>query len=230
MYELIFTMARLSMKQKPYHHGDLRSALIDAAARLVRREGAAQVSLRGIAREAGVSHAAPYHHFDDRESLLAEVALVGFEGLGATLREGARSNAAPDPLTRLQGAGVAYVEFAVENPEIYRLMFGGLLSDRKRYPALQAAANAAFGVLLELLGGGGESDESTSVNPVALATWSTVHGLGSLMLEGLLVEEAETMGTSEIARQVTMVLGRGLRSYADSGVAPRDREEPKGGG
>lgn len=218
------------MKRKPYHHGDLRSALIDAAARLVRREGAAQASLREIAREAGVSHAAPYHHFDDRESLLAEVAVVGFEGLGAALRKGARSNAASDPLTRLQGAGVAYVEFAVENPEIYRLMFGGLLSDRKRYPTLQAAANAAFGVLLELLGRGGEPHESTAVNPVALASWSTVHGLASLMLEGLLVEETEAMGTDELARQVTMILGRGLRSFADPGRAPGDRGEPRRGG
>lgn len=218
------------MKRDSYHHRDLRRALVDAATRLVRREGASQVSLREIAREAGVSHAAPYHHFDDREALLAEVAVIGFEGLGAALGKGSQANSGSDALTQLQGAGVAYVEFAVENPRIYRLMFGGLLSDRKRYPALKAAADAAFRVLLELLGGGAGVGKSTAFNPVALTTWSTVHGLGSLLIENLLVEETDAMSTDEIARQVTLVLGRGLRAFAGPATPSGHREEPGEGG
>lgn len=219
------------MKRDSYHHGDLRTTLVDAAVRLVRREGAARVSLREIAREAGVSHAAPYHHFDDREALLAEVAVLGFQDLGSALRKGAQAYADSAPLIRLQGAGVAYIEFAVGNPEIYRLMFGGLLSDRKGYPALEAAANAAFDVLVELLGRGGQAARSsTDVNPVALATWATVHGLGSLMIEGLLSQEIEAIPVDEMARQVTTVLGRGLRSFAGPDGAPHDREERRGGG
>jgi AcrR family transcriptional regulator len=202
------------VKRNAYHHGDLRKALIDAATRLVRREGFARVSLREIAREAGVSHAAPYHHFEDREALLAEVAVGGFEMLGAALRAGAAGDVAAGPLVRLQGAGVAYVVFAGENPEIYRLMFGGLLSDRDLYPALRTATEAAFGVLLELLGAGGETAAAGAVNPVALATWSTVHGLASLLIEGLLAGETSSIPVEEIARQVTTVLGRGLRSYS----------------
>ena len=149
-----------------YHHGDLRRALVDAATRLVRRDGPAQVSLRQIAREAGVSHAAPYHHFSDREALLAEVARGGFEALGEALRRGAADSAGAGPLARLQGAGVGYVDFAVENPEVYRLMFGGLLSDRGRYPALKTAADEAFDVLVELLGpGGGPTGSGYPVSP-----------------------------------------------------------------
>jgi AcrR family transcriptional regulator len=201
-----------------YHHGDLRRALVDAATRLVRLNGATQVSLRHIAREAGVSHAAPYHHFPDREALLAEVALGGFEALGEALRGGAEGSADAGadagPLARLQGAGVAYVVFAVDNPEVYRLMFGGLLSDRSRYPALETAADAAFGVLLELLGPGGAPPGPGAANPAALATWSTVHGLASLMIEGLLAEETAATSSEELARQATLVLGRGLRAYA----------------
>lgn len=201
------------MTRRAYHHGDLRTALIDAATRLVAKEGALQVSLREIAREAGVSHAAPYHHFPDREALLAEVAVGGFEALGRVLRRGAQDAGEPDMLTRLQGAGVAYVEFAVENPQVYRLMFGGLLADRSRYPGLEAAADEAFGVLLDLLGRGGAADDLDAVNPVALATWSTVHGLASLVIEGLLSQETASISADELCRQVTVVLGRGLRSY-----------------
>lgn len=197
-----------------YHHGDLRRALLDAAARLVATEGAARVSLREIAREAGVSHAAPYHHFTDRESLLAEVAARGFDAMGEALAQGAGvGDASSSPLARLQGAGVAYMRFAAENPELYRLMFGGLLSDRSRYGGLQSAADGAFAVLLRLLGEEG-AGEGGAAAPVALATWSTVHGLASLLIEGLLAEETRATSIDEIARQVTTVLGRGLKSYA----------------
>lgn len=208
------------MAKTSYHHGDLRTALLDAAVGLVEREGAGQVSVRAIAREAGVSHAAPYHHFQDREALLAGVAIRGFEALGEALRRGAEGaedagDAGSGPLARLQGAGVGYVRFAVERPEMYRLMFGGLLSDRSRHPDLKAAADAAFGVLLELLapGGGGDAGAPAAVNPVALAAWANVHGLASLLIEGLLSEERETLSVEEIARQTTLVLGRGLKAF-----------------
>lgn len=201
------------MAKNQYHHGDLRRALLEAAARLIARQGATRVSLREIAREAGVSHAAPYHHFEDRETILAEVAASGFEALREALARGAGGGEEASTLERLQGAGVAYVGFARENPEMYRLMFGGLLSDRSRYPALKNAADAAFGVLLDLLGAGHGAGERAGVNPVALATWSTVHGLASLLIEGLLADETASLTADEITHQVTFVLGRGLKSF-----------------
>lgn len=201
------------MAKNQYHHGDLRRALLEAAARLIARQGATRVSLREIAREAGVSHAAPYHHFEDRETILAEVAASGFEALREALARGAGGGEEASTLERLQGAGVAYVGFARENPEMYRLMFGGLLSDRSRYPALKNAADAAFGVLLDLLGAGHGAGERAGVHPVALATWSTVHGLASLLIEGLLADETASLTADEITHQVTFVLGRGLKSF-----------------
>lgn len=200
------------LKENAYHHGDLRRALLDAAARLVAREGAARVSLRAIAREAGVSHAAPYHHFADREALLAGVAASGFDRLRAAMEEGAASVAAADPLRRLQGAGVAYVRFAVGNPEVYRLMFGGLLADRTRYPELREATESAFAVLLRLLDStdAGAGSDADAFSAVATATWSTVHGLAFLMIEGLLEREVAAAGAEGLARRVTTVLGRGL--------------------
>lgn len=204
------------MTSKTYHHGDLRRALLDAATRLVRAQGAANVSLRAIAREAGVSAAAPYHHFDDREALLAEVAAAGFVSMEeAMARAAATDTEAAAPLGRLQAAGVAYVRFAVENAETYRLMFSGLLSDRTRFPSLQRAADSAFASLQRLVGPMERADGEGGLPAVALAAWSTVHGLAFLAMEGLLEKEAGSVGLDEIAREVTLVLGRGLRSYAE---------------
>ena len=217
-YPPIFTLSRYEMTKDQYHHGDLRRALLNAAERLVIREGPAQVSIRAIAREAGVSHAAPYHHFADREALLAAVAGSGFDRLRSVMQVAAGAGGPDDPLSRLQAAGIAYVRFAVANPEIYRLMFSGLLADRSRYPDLEASTEAAFGVLLAFLGdqgrakGRGARPDANRIPAVATATWSLVHGLAFLLIEGLLADEVASHGSDEIARQVTRVLGVGLRS------------------
>jgi len=201
-----------------YHHGDLRRALVDAATRLVEAGGAFQASLRAIAREAGVSAAAPYHHFADRDALLAAVATEGFDGLRDSMKKGAASASDEDPLDRLQAAGIAYVTYAVENPEIFRLMFSGLLAERNRYAELETAASSAFVVLSELLQTDGRVPTGTAsqggATPswIALASWSTVHGLAFLLIDGMLDDDRESFGTDEIARQVTRVLGRGLMS------------------
>lgn len=196
-----------------YHHGDLRRALLDATARLVQKEGAAKVSLRAVAREAGVSAAAPYHHFEDREAMLSEVAAEGFVRMEEGMEAAAAGSGAAEPLARLQSAGIAYVRFAVENPEVFRLMFGGLLSDRSRFPALQAAAASALAALRRLMGPRERMVEPNGLPPAVLAAWSTVHGLAFLAIEGRLDEESRAVGLDEVTRQVTLVLGRGLKSF-----------------
>ena len=108
-------------EQRPYHHGDLRRALIEAGRGLLEREGIAALSLRAVAREAGVSAAAPYHHFKDRAALLAAIAHEGNVAMHAEMRE-AFDACAPGK-TRVVAVGVAYVSFAVANPALYRLMF-----------------------------------------------------------------------------------------------------------
>lgn len=187
------------------------------------RQGASEVSLRAIAREAGVTAAAPYHHFDDRESLLAEVAAAGFLALEATMRGAATEAERRDasPLDRLQATGIAYVEFAAANPEIYRLMFSGLLSDRGRFPGLREAADSAFAVLQRLVGGPSpRADGVKGESDLELAAWSTVHGLAFLAIEDLLDPQLKAEGVAEAARRVTTVLGRGLKAYTSAGPEP----------
>src|SRR5208282_1111267 len=106
---------------RPYHHGDLSRALVEAARRILEAEGAAALSLRAVAREAGVSPAAPYHHFKDKTELLEAVAHEGWEALSQSIVEARRS--APTAGEALASIGVAYVNFAQANPALYRLMY-----------------------------------------------------------------------------------------------------------
>lgn len=201
-------------KNRSYHHGDLRTALLEAAQRLVARAGTHQVSLRAIAREAGVSHAAPYHHFGDRDELLAALAASGFDALREAMEQSAQEGRAGNPLNRLQRAGVAYVRFAAAHPELYRLMFSGPMSDRARFPDLQRAADEAFNVLQSLLRGPGRgSGRKQAPAYVATTAWSTVHGLAMLLIDGRIVVDSKDGGVESVAKEVTRILGRGLRSY-----------------
>lgn len=202
------------MPRSSYHHGDLRTALVDAARRLVSRHGAHEVSLRAIARAAGVSAAAPYHHFDDREAILAAVATEGFVSLRESMEaRAAEAGVDADPFRRLQAAGVAYVGFAAAQPELYRLMFSGLVSDRARYPELWSAADNAFAALQNLLAAARPTSRTGSNgDAVALTAWSTVHGLAMLYIDGLLDEEARSTSLEELTSRVTRALGRGLRA------------------
>ena len=107
---------------RPYHHGDLSRALVEAARRILEAEGPAALSLRAVAREAGVSPAAPYHHFKDKTELLEAVAQQGWHALGQAIAE-ARSRRAHASATALSHIGLAYVNFARDNPALYRLMY-----------------------------------------------------------------------------------------------------------
>jgi len=162
-----------------YHHGNLGPALIAAARELLDADGPGAVSLREAARRVGVSATATYRHFQDKDHLLAAVAAEGFgeftDKLGAVEQE-----------TRgFSSMGVAYVEFAVAHPGLFRLMFGPLLRQRDLYPELGAAADSAFAVLLagarRYVGARGDDVES-----VAYAAWSFSHGLARLVLDDVI--------------------------------------------
>ena len=160
----------------PYHHGDLRRALVDATAKIVAREGAAAVTLREVARLAGVSHNAPYRHFESLAALLAAVATEGFEAFRAALLTAAEI---AKPGQRKKALGQAYLRFALDNPRLYLLMFGPDL-DKSAYPELKAAANAAFAVLR------GETAKSAgrgSGYAEAIGAWAFVHGLAHLIID-----------------------------------------------
>ncbi len=196
-----------------YHHGDLRRALLEAACETIRTQGAARLTLRGVAHAANVSHAAPYHHFKDKEALLAAVAEEGFRALRKSVD--ARSAAAESPALVLQEAAVAYVLFAVEDPELFRVMFGPYLSDKTAYPALQAASQAAYRVIGEGLKPYGSSGKGSSAQAehLAVASWAVIHGLAMLLIDKQF-GVANTIEAEHLARQITDVFWVGLSSYS----------------
>lgn len=173
--------------KKSYHHGDLKRALITAARGLVEKKGAAALTLRAAARAAGVTHAAPYRHFEDKAGLLAAVAAEGFVELGAAMAA-ARERAGDDPDAGVRAMGVSYVRFAVDHTAHFRVMFGAVLGERAKHPELDAAAAKSFGMLIEGIGACQAIGSVRKDNPrdVALSAWSLLHGLASLIVEGQL--------------------------------------------
>ena len=149
-----------------YHHGDLPAALLKAAGRTLEKGGIGALSLREAARRAGVSHNAPYRHFPDREALLAALAAEGFAMLGDQLRG--------KPGREM---GEAYVRFALQQPQRFRLMFGGVLPLAK-YPELGGAAKGAYEALVSAF------KDLPRPELAAAAAWSLVHGLSHLLLDG----------------------------------------------
>jgi AcrR family transcriptional regulator len=191
--------------------GRLGDDLLSAAAALIAERGPQAFSLREVARRARVSEAAPYWHFSSKEALLAAVAEQGFVGL-ATAMEGVRSRVA-DPRRRLQQLGVAYVRFALAHPSHLRIMFGPEIRDKTAHPALKAASERAFGLLI---GGIVEAQRAGRVrrgNPedLAVAAWALVHGLSALLIDGQLMQRAPTAEDAEaLASRVTALLQSGL--------------------
>jgi AcrR family transcriptional regulator len=169
---------------RPYHHGDLRAALLAAAEAELAETGIERFSLRSVAKRAGVSHAAPAHHFGDTRGLLTALAAEGFTRFLAT--QHAREARAPRvPADLVVAAGLGYVEFAIAHSALFRLMFA---SERPDFadPALQAAARAAYAHLLEGIGelrGRDPVGDPAGMTDVA-AAWATVHGLADLLQAG----------------------------------------------
>ncbi len=198
--------------RRPYHHGDLRRALVAAALDLVRLRGAEGFTLREAARHVGVSQTAPYRHFASRDELLAGVAEEGFRELHRRLEEVAAS-AGPDPLPRLRALGEAAFEFYVADAARFRVMFGPA-ARKDRYPALAEAWGRVNAVLLEALVASQRAGEIRAGDPleIGLTTSAMVHGLAGLVLDGQLGDAAADVETArEVYRRARAVLFRGLR-------------------
>ncbi len=194
---------------RAYHHGDLRAALLDEAAAMIEQEGAGSVTMRELGRRLGVSRAAPYRHFADKEALLVAVAAAGFKRLGERLR--ANGDGPQASIERFRRMGEEYVRFAVENPAHYRLMYGREALTRQDRPELRAAANAIFDQLVSVFQAHQRSGAIKRQDPQqqAYVAWSAVHGLASLWIEG------QIMATDDIEaliRQTTRTLLEGMRA------------------
>ena len=155
-----------------YHHGDLQATLIRSAGNILEKEGVESLSLRAVARRAGVSHNAPYRHFPEREGLLAALAKEGFERLGAAQREAAEKGG-------LRAMGEAYVLFALEHPQRFRLMFGGQISIA-RHAGLREVATKTFAGLSGALAA--RVPEVQGARDASIAAWALVHGLALLLM------------------------------------------------
>lgn len=163
---------------RPYHHGDLRRALVDAARRLLEAEGPSALSLRAVAREAGVSPAAPYHHFKDKSELLDAVAHEGWETLNAQMAEAKARETGPHQLT---GLGIAYVCFARENPALYRVMYD-MVREKEALPLdVQGDNDSAYCMVRDtMVEHGADPAAETHLELATIAAWCGAHGLAEM--------------------------------------------------
>jgi len=207
-----------------YHHGNLRETLIRAALELIAQKGSAGFTFADAARWAGVSPAAPYRHFRDRDDLLANVALRGFEQFETALAS-AWDDGRPDPLTALDRMGKAYLAFARAEPAYYSAMFeSGIAPDTS--PELRAAGDRAFGVLrsaAEKVCAQAPPRDRPPALMLALHIWALAHGIASLFGRGDAARRTVPMAPEELLEAGVLVYlkGLGVGAGAPSGAANR---------
>ncbi|MBL0887850.1 TetR/AcrR family transcriptional regulator [Myceligenerans indicum] len=182
-------MAEPEKSRTTYHHGALRTELVDASVRLVESDGVGAVSLRRVAREAGVSPAAPYHHFANRAALLSAISAQGFHELAEDLAAVARTGDGPGEVAALVRC---YVDFARRRPGHFQVMWRPELSEPAKHPVVHESGESALMQLTSVIDG----LEVPDPHGLALALWAIGHGLASLMLDGQLAHTAEKWDTT----------------------------------
>ena len=190
--------------EAPYHHGALREALLLAAERVLERDGLAGLTLRVVAREAGVSHAAPTHHFGDLTGLVSELAAIGFRQFDAAMV--AARNSETHPLMKGLANAKAYVAYALAHPGMYGIMFRTERLDYSR-PSLHEAAESSFAGLAKAIGAMRQEqisgDTLTLDQAAAIArAWSMVHGFTMLLLDGRLADILERLPKGTTSEQL----------------------------
>jgi AcrR family transcriptional regulator len=213
-------------KKRPaaYHHGDLRQALVAAALRALTQQDAADLSLRAIGRELGVSPRAPYQHFENKEALLAAVAIEGFAAFAAVVTRHVAA-AGADPLARLRAVAEAYVLFAVEQPAAFRVMYAPYATVNESAPDLLRARRDAHQSSMAIIAEGQAAGLLRAGDPmeIALVFWSSMHGLAVLLTEGQLGRHDRPVEAANVARLVSGLLLEGLLPRS----APEPRKKPR---
>jgi AcrR family transcriptional regulator len=192
---------------------DVRAGILNASLALMNEGGLGSLSMREVARRAGVSHQAPYHYFADREAILAELAGEGFDQLYDYMVSALGQ--AKNKAHKVQLLGEAYIRFALNNPEVFKLMFRCEMCDLSRYPHAKAKADRTFDTVAKTLGAQGTSasDKTSPDLAPVIACWSMAHGLATLLLEGKLGQAfGDTRDQQEAAaRRVIEVYARAFR-------------------
>ncbi len=202
----------------PYHHGDLRRALIDASLDIIEKEGVSSLTLRYAARRAGVSHAAPKYHFGDLRGLHCAIAEEGYHSLRRYMERARASEPDADAARELKVLGMAYVQFASCSPGHFRAMFHPKIADRSDQPALELAAQSTFGYLLEVVQRGQNEGQfrGKDARNVALAAWSLVHGLATLATDNYLANKGfSSTDPVVLTDQLSDLLAQGIRAGRD---------------
>lgn len=209
---------------RPYHHGHLRRALLDAALQVLTEEGLAGLTLRAVARRAGVTEAAPYHHFASKSALVEALVVETLQQLAQALQEAAQATPGT-PLDQLVATGVAYVHFALEHRASFQILYRPELRQLSRptpdadgiaRSPIDRAGMAAYHVLLDALVACQQAGEVVPGDPLllALTAWATVHGLAQLLLDGVVGAEIISQGilpdAPHLAHMVTWTLAQGL--------------------
>lgn len=168
-------------KTDPAATPDLRQRILTAAEDLLQSDGLGSLSMREVARRSGVTHQAPYHHFHDRESILAALVTQGFEDLSRRLAKANQRSADGNLLDALVESGQAYVGFAIDRPGLFRIMFRPELCDLARFPEAQIAGEKAHAELEHMVALRHGADSEAGLSYVY---WSQVHGLACLIVDG----------------------------------------------
>jgi AcrR family transcriptional regulator len=198
--------------KRAYHHGDLERALLDAAVRMIQKEGVQALTLRRVGARVGVSRTALYRHFDGKEALLARVAAEGFKRFHAALSAAVASAEArsADPMPAMASA---YAQFARTHPSHYQTMFSGVLTDSARYPELKECGEAAFTVLVDAIRAGQKRRRIRKGHPVELAEviWALSHGIATLGMAGQLAAGPDKLDA--FAVRAWALLDQGLAAH-----------------
>ncbi len=207
--------SKSTSQERPYHHGDLRTALVEHAGKILREEGLEALTLRAVARAAGVSQTAPYRHFADRRALMGAIAAEGFGELHRAMGD-AMANAGGRE--GFKGIALAYVRFAKANPALYRVMFGPEVANTADLPELASESRSSLGFVqagLEQLQAAGIVRAGDAA-VMAISCWAALHGTVSLILDG----QAETVtDTATLVEATAQLVMYGL---APRSVSPRE--------
>lgn len=173
------------MASKKYHHGDLKNALIEAGIKILSREGVGGLTLRKVASQAGVSHSAPYAHFADKQSLIAAISTEGFRRLYVQLDAAVLAHKR-NPKRQLTEGARAYIQFALDNTDTFKIMFSGALEKEKDYPSFVEISHKTFERVVDIVRACQDAGILRPAPPeiMAVTVWGQLHGIASLVLEG----------------------------------------------